>query len=59
VVLSATPQLTRDPCGAEAILALPTDKGVAVLRFAGDKWKGPYVVDGIPGITYATVVAAP
>lgn len=58
-VLTATPQVTRDPCGAEAIMALPTSGGVAVLRWADDKLKGPYIVDGIPGITYATVVGAP
>lgn len=58
-VLESAPQLVRDPCGAEAIVSLATSEGVAILRYAGDAWKGPYLVDGIPGVTYATVVAAP
>lgn len=57
--LETTPQLVRDPCGAEATLSLATSAGVIVLRFADDKIKGPYIVDGIPGVTYATVVTAP
>lgn len=58
-VLTSAPQVTRDPCGAEALIALPTDAGVAVVRFAANAFKGPYLVDGIPGITYATAIAAP
>ena len=59
-VLASTPQLVRDPCGSEATLAFATKEGpVGVLRFKGDAWKGPYIVEDVPTATFATVVAAP
>lgn len=57
--LESAPELVRDPCGADAVMALATSAGVAVLRWSADAFKGPYLVDGIPGVTYATVVATP
>lgn len=58
-VLESTPQLVIDPCGADAALAIATTKGVGVMRFTNDAWKGPYPVPGIPAATYATIVATP
>lgn len=54
-VLASTPQVTSDRCGAEALLSFAEVNGkVAVMRYATDAWKGPFVVSGITDVTYVT-----
>jgi hypothetical protein len=58
--LATTPQIVRDTCGGDAVLAFVDAKGnVGVLRFAGDAWKGPYAVRGLPNVSFASIAAAP
>jgi hypothetical protein len=59
-VLASTPQVVEDRCGAEAVLAYAeTDGAVAILRFANNEWKGPFVVPSTSHLTYAAVGVLP
>jgi len=58
--LASTPYVSEDRCGADAVLAYAEEGGaVAVMRFAGDAWKGPFLVGGISKMTYALAAVVP